>query len=94
MRLDKFLQVSRIVKRRAVANEICDRGRVLVNGKPAKAGKELAVGDQLSVSFGGGETIVYEILEVPSGNVPKGKAETLYREIKREKSGEEWYTGE
>jgi ribosomal 50S subunit-recycling heat shock protein len=81
MRLDKFLQVSRIVKRRPVANEICDRGRVLVNGQPAKAGKEIKVGDQLTISFSGDETVVYEVLLVPPGNVPKGKAETLYREI-------------
>ncbi|MCZ6676375.1 MAG: RNA-binding S4 domain-containing protein [Candidatus Poribacteria bacterium] len=81
MRLDKFLQVSRIIKRRSVANSICNRGRVLVNGQSAKAGKELAVGDTLSITFRGEGESVYEVLEVPSGNVPKGKASTLYRII-------------
>ena len=81
MRLDKFLQVSRLIKRRTVANSICSRGRVQVNGHPAKASKELSVGDILSIDFGEEEPAVYEVLEVPSGNVPRGKASTLYRRI-------------
>jgi ribosomal 50S subunit-recycling heat shock protein len=81
MRLDKFLQVSRLIKRRTVANSICTRGRVRVNGHPAKAGKELSVGDVLSVDFGEEETAVYEVLEVPSGNVPRARASTLYLRI-------------
>ncbi len=81
MRLDKFLQVSRIIKRRTVASSICSRGRVMVNGHPAKAGKELAVGDTLSIDFGDEGMSVYEVLEAPSGAVPKGKASTLYRRI-------------
>jgi ribosomal 50S subunit-recycling heat shock protein len=54
---------------------------VLVNGHPAKAGKELSVGDILSIDFREEEPAVYEVLEVPSGNVPRGKASTLYRRI-------------
>lgn len=81
MRLDKFLQVSRLVKRRAVAKEICNRGRVMVNGQPTKAGKELSVGDTLSISFGDEDRIVCKVLEIPSGHVPKAKAPTLYQEI-------------
>jgi ribosomal 50S subunit-recycling heat shock protein len=81
MRLDKFLQVSRLIKRRTVANSICSRGRVQVNGHSAKAGKELSVGDILSIDFREEEPAVYEVLEVPSGNVPRGKASTLYRRI-------------
>ena len=81
MRLDKFLQVSRLIKRRTVANSICSRGRVRVNGHPAKAGKELSVGDVLSIDFREEEAAVYEVLEVPSGNVPRGRAATLYRRI-------------
>lgn len=88
MRLDKFLQVSRLIKRRTVANSICSRGRVLVNGHPAKAGKELAVGDILSIDFGEEETSAYEVLDVPSGAVPKGKAPTLYRRIDGSKNDE------
>lgn len=52
MRLDKYLKVSRIIKRRTVANEACDAGRVLVNGKPAKASYTVKVGDIIEVTFG------------------------------------------
>ena len=52
MRLDKYLKVSRIIKRRTVANEACDNGRVLVNGKPARASYDVKVGDIIEISFG------------------------------------------
>ena len=52
MRLDKFLKVSRIIKRRTVANEACDAGRVLVNGQSAKASKDIKVGDKIEIQFG------------------------------------------
>lgn len=52
MRLDKFLKVSRLIKRRTVANEACDAGRVLVNGKPAKASVKVKVGDIIEIQFG------------------------------------------
>lgn len=52
MRLDKFLKVSRLIKRRTVANEACDAGRVMVNGKPAKASVNVRVGDELEIMFG------------------------------------------
>ena len=52
MRLDKFLKVSRIIKRRTVANSACDAGRILVNGKPARASYEVKVGDILETAFG------------------------------------------
>ena len=83
MRLDKFLQVSRIIKRRAVANSICSRGRVLVNDQPAKAGRTLSAGDILSIRLRDDRNVRYEVLEIPAGNVPKARAETLYREIER-----------
>jgi ribosomal 50S subunit-recycling heat shock protein len=86
--------VSRLIKRRTVANELCQRGKVTVNGQNAKAGKELAEGDVLAITFvsspglhppGGADyTVVYEVVEVPSANVPKAKAPTLYRQIKGE----------
>ena len=79
MRLDKFLQVSRIVKRRTVANSICSSGKILVNGQKAKAGKELAIGDTLTITFSEDHEQVCEIVEIPSGNVSKEKAPTLYR---------------
>ena len=52
MRLDKFLKVSRLIKRRTVANEACDAGRVSVNGKPAKASAEVKAGDIITIGFG------------------------------------------
>jgi ribosomal 50S subunit-recycling heat shock protein len=52
MRLDKFLKVSRLVKRRTLAKEVCDQGRVQVNGRPAKAGTNVSVGDRLTIRFG------------------------------------------
>lgn len=52
MRLDKFLKVSRLIKRRTVANEACDAGRVMVNGKPAKASVNVRVGDEIEIMFG------------------------------------------
>ena len=81
MRLDKFLQVSRIVKRRTVANSICNSGKILVNGQKAKAGKELATGDTLTLTFGEDHEQVCEVVEIPSGKVSKEKALTLYRII-------------
>ena len=52
MRLDKYLKVSRIIKRRTVANEACDAGRVIVNGKPARASYDVKVGDVLEIALG------------------------------------------
>ena len=52
MRLDKFLKVSRLIKRRTVANEACDAGRVMVNGRPAKASTNVKVGDEIEILFG------------------------------------------
>ena len=52
MRLDKFLKVSRLIKRRTVANEACDAGRVMVNGKPAKASAQIKPGDVIEIQFG------------------------------------------
>ena len=52
MRLDKYLKVSRLIKRRTVANEACDAGRVSINGKPAKAGADVKVGDVIEIRFG------------------------------------------
>ena len=84
MRLDKFLQVSRLVKRRSIANTLCSRGAVSVNGNVAKAGKMLAVGDVIRLPHPDGEDAAepeYEILELPSGNVSRARATTLYRQI-------------
>ena len=63
MRLDKYLKISRIIKRRTVANEACDAGRVLVNGKPARASYEVKVGDLLELNFGA-RVVKAEVLQV------------------------------
>ena len=63
MRLDKYLKVSRLIKRRTVANEACDAGRVLVNGKPARASYDVKVGDTLTVQLGARE-LRAEVLQV------------------------------
>ncbi|MGP1569759.1 MAG: RNA-binding S4 domain-containing protein [Eubacteriales bacterium] len=55
MRIDKFLKVSRLIKRRTVAKEACDQGRVFINDKQAKAGSEVEIGDIINIKFGNGE---------------------------------------
>lgn len=77
MRLDKFLKVSRLIKRRTVANEACDAGRVTVNGKVAKASQSVKAGDVLEIVFGN-KTVKVEVLEV-SDTVKKEEAKELYR---------------
>lgn len=79
MRVDKFLKVSRIVKRRTVANQICSQGRVTINGRVAKPGSEVAPGDKLEIQFGE-DVKSYEILDV-SEHVSKGDATGMYRII-------------
>ena len=77
MRLDKYLKVSRLIKRRTVANEACDAGRVLVNGKPARASYDVKVGETLTVQLGARE-LRAEVLQV-SETVRKEEAGELYR---------------
>ena len=77
MRLDKFLKVSRLIKRRTVANEACDAGRVLVNGKTAKAPLNVKEGDTIEIQFGG-KTVKIEVLDVQE-TVKKDEAKELYR---------------
>lgn len=77
MRLDKFLKVSRLIKRRTVANEACDAGRVLVNDKPAKASLSVKAGDILEIQFGT-RSVKVEVLDVQE-TVKKDEAKELYR---------------
>ena len=77
MRLDKFLKVSRLIKRRTVANEACDAGRVLVNDRPAKASAQVKAGDVLEIQFGS-KSVRVEVLNVPE-TVKKEEAQELYR---------------
>ena len=77
MRLDKFLKVSRLIKRRTVANEACDAGRVLVNDKTAKASLNVKVGDVIEIQFGT-RAVKVEVLDVQE-TVKKDEAKELYR---------------
>lgn len=77
MRLDKFLKVSRLIKRRTVANEACDAGRVLVNDKLAKASLNVKTGDIIEIQFGT-SSVKVEVLDVQE-TVKKEEAKELYR---------------
>ena len=79
MRLDKFLKVSRLIKRRTVANEACDNGRISVNSRVVKASYDVKVGDRIEISMGA-RTVAVEVLEV-SDNVRKDDAAGMYKEI-------------
>lgn len=77
MRLDKFLKVSRVIKRRTLAKEVCDAGRVTINGRPAKAGTEVNPGDRLAIDFGRRQLEI-EVVEVRE-QVRASEAKELYR---------------
>lgn len=77
MRLDKFLKVSRIIKRRTVANEACDAGRVSVNGKVARASYDVKIGDVLEISFGT-RLVKAQVITVAE-TVRKDDAALMYR---------------
>ena len=77
MRLDKFLKVSRLIKRRTVANEACDAGRVLVNGKTAKASLNVKAGDIVEIGFGN-KMVKVEVLNIAE-TVRKEEAKDLFR---------------
>lgn len=77
MRLDKYLKVSRLIKRRTVANEACDNGRVMINDKVAKASTDVKVGDVITISFGNKEVKV-EVTDVAE-TVRKEEAKELFK---------------
>ena len=77
MRLDKYLKVSRLIKRRTVANEACDAGRVLINEKPAKASAAVKEGDIIEIQFGT-KSVKVEVLDVQE-TVKKDEAKELFR---------------
>ena len=77
MRLDKFLKVSRLIKRRTVANEACDAGRVMVNGKPAKASLAVKVGDVIEILFGT-KAVKVEVMNLLD-TTKKDEAKDLFR---------------
>ncbi|MBY0759268.1 MULTISPECIES: RNA-binding S4 domain-containing protein [Sellimonas] len=79
MRLDKFLKVSRLIKRRTVANEACDAGRVLVNGKTAKASVKIKKGDIIEIQFGT-KAVKVEVMDIQD-TTKKEEAKDLFRYI-------------
>lgn len=85
MRLDKFLKVSRLIKRRTVANDVSEQGRVLLNGNSAKPAKQVKMGDVITIIYSNGELEV-KILHVPEGNVSVQQASDLYEIIKQPQS--------
>jgi len=89
VRLDKFLQVARIVKRRSLAQELCDDGAVVINDHVAKAGRALKVGDALVIRTRH-QVLHATVLAVPVGNVSKERAAELYRIERVEEVTESW----
>ncbi len=79
MRLDKFLKVSRLIKRRTVANEACDAGRVMVNGKVAKASVNVKVGDIIEIAFGN-KSVKVEVLDIQD-TTKKDEAKDLFKYV-------------
>ena len=80
MRLDKYLKVSRLIKRRTVANAVSEMGCVLVNGNPAKPAKQLKIGDIIEIEYSNRVEKI-EVLLIPTGNVSVQEAGNLYRVI-------------
>jgi len=76
MRIDKYLKVSRLIKRRTLANEACEQGRVKINDKPAKPGSEVKVGDVIEIQFGNSTTSV-EVVSI-SEHVLKNESKEMY----------------
>ena len=79
MRLDKYLKVSRLIKRRTIANEACDNGRISVNGRVVKASYEVKVGDKIEIAMGA-RTVAVEVLQI-SETVRKDDACAMYKEV-------------
>ena len=80
MRLDKFLKVSRLIKRRTVANEVSDMGRVLVNGNAAKPSKQLKEGDIITIEYAN-RNIIVKVVKIPENNISVQEASTLYENV-------------
>ena len=87
MRLDKYLKVSRIIKRRTVAKEVCEAGRIKINGRVAKAGSEIEVGDTLEILFGS-RLLVVDVVAIAE-SAKTDEAKDLYKVIREEKISSE-----
>ena len=82
MRLDKYLKVSRLIKRRTLAKEVADQGRILINGRPAKASSPVDVGDELQIRYG--NRVLTVRVEKLMETTKKDEAETMYSVLKEE----------
>lgn len=80
MRLDKFLKVSRLIKRRTVANEVSDKGRIFVNGNCAKPSKQLKEGDIIKIESTN-NSVTVKVLKIPQGNISVQQALELYEAV-------------
>ncbi|MEN0647526.1 RNA-binding S4 domain-containing protein [Caldifermentibacillus hisashii] len=87
MRLDKFLKVSRLIKRRTLAKEVADQGRILINGKTAKASSEVNVGDELEIRFG--QRLMTVKIEKLQETTRKEDADSMYTVMKDERVNQE-----
>jgi ribosomal 50S subunit-recycling heat shock protein len=83
MRLDKFLKVSRLIKRRTLAKEVCDQGRIQINGRPSKASSEVKAGDLLKITFG--TKVVKVTIDQIAEHATKEQASRMYTLISEEK---------
>ncbi|MBA9029281.1 MULTISPECIES: RNA-binding S4 domain-containing protein [Bacillaceae] len=87
MRLDKFMKISRLIKRRTLAKEVADKGRISINGTPAKASSNVKVGDELAIQFGQKRVMVR--IEKIQESTKKEEAANMYTVLKEEKLGDE-----
>ncbi len=90
MRLDSFLSEVRLIKRRTQAKEACERGLVLQDGKPAKPGKDVRIGQIITINFAS-RTLEVEVMGIPAGNVRKSEATDFYKTLREEKRTEELF---
>lgn len=90
MRLDSFLSEVRLIKRRTQAKEACERGLVLLGGKEAKPGKEVKIGQIITINFAS-RTLEAEVMGIPSGNVRKAEAKEFYKILREEIRKEELF---
>ena len=90
MRIDSYLSEVRLIKRRTQAKEACERGLVLLDGKPVKPGKEVNVGQVITINFAN-RTLEAEVMDIPTGNVRKAEAKEFYKILREEKRKEELF---
>lgn len=88
MRLDNYLKMSRLIKKRTLAKELCKHGSITVNGLKAKAGKEVKEGDKIKISMWN-RTVKVAIREIPCGNVSKSDAQDLYYLLEEQNTSRE-----